>query len=223
MRVIVPTSSRRSKQFSRLHLVANRASRPGSASLVEVEHDELAGRGRADAGEPVGGERHPRQRTDLPVVGPRDLPDLRVPELQHAGAVDRAVELAKAAGCKRAVPLVVSAPFHCALMKPAQERLKVDLDAATFLDLSIPLINNWQAKEIRTGGEARRGLYEQVPNPVRWMESMRYLGSQGVTRFVEVGAGAVLTGLLKNIDPSFSGAKFGAAEDWDKLAAFLSA
>ena len=86
----------------------------------------------------------------------------------HAGAVGRAVELAKAAGAKRGILLPVSAPFHCPLMKPAQERLRVDLDATAFEDLRYPLINNWQAREIRTGAEARRGLYEQVPNPVRW-------------------------------------------------------
>ena len=139
----------------------------------------------------------------------------------NRGAVERAMELAKAAGAKRVVALPVSAPFHCPLMKPAQERLKPDLDATHFAGLRTPLINNWQAKEVRTAAEARQGLLEQVPNPVRWADSMRYLGSQGVTKFIEAGAGAVLTGLLKNIDPSFSGAKFGAAEDWDKLGAFL--
>ncbi len=118
----------------------------------------------------------------------------------HAAAVKRAAELAKAAGARRAVLLPVSAPFHCALMKPAQERLRADLDATEFRDLSCPLVNNWQAREIRTGAEAREGLYQQVPNPVRWLESIRYLAGQGVARFVEAGAGSVLTGLLRNID-----------------------
>jgi [acyl-carrier-protein] S-malonyltransferase len=136
----------------------------------------------------------------------------------NAGAVARAAELAKAAGAKRAVMLPVSAPFHCALMKPAQDRLKADLDATPFRDLAVPLINNWQAREVRTGAEAREGLYHQVPNPVRWEQSVRLLALRGVTRFVEVGAGAVLTGLLRNIDPALVGAKFGEAEDWDKLA-----
>jgi len=77
----------------------------------------------------------------------------------HAGAVQRAMDLCKAAGAKRAVALPVSAPFHCPLMKPAQERMKADLDAADFHDLAFPLVNNWQARE---------GLYQQVPNPVRW-------------------------------------------------------
>jgi [acyl-carrier-protein] S-malonyltransferase len=137
----------------------------------------------------------------------------------HAGAVARAVELAKAAGARRAVLLPVSAPFHCALMVPAQRRLKADLDAAEFRDLRLPLVNNWQAREIRTGAEARLGLYEQVPNPVRWEESIRRLASLGVTRFIEVGPGAVLTGLLKNIDPSLEGLNFRGPEDWGPIEA----
>ena len=136
----------------------------------------------------------------------------------HAAAVNRAVELAKAAGARRAVLLPVSAPFHCDLMKPAQDRLKADLDAAEFRDLKIPLINNWQAREIRTGAEAREGVYHQVPNAVRWSDTIALLASQGVTRFIEVGAGAVLTGLLKNIDPALTGLKFGEAADLDKIA-----
>ncbi|MEP6960720.1 MAG: ACP S-malonyltransferase [Acidobacteriota bacterium] len=136
----------------------------------------------------------------------------------HAAAVARAMELAKAAGAKRAIALQVSAPFHCPLMKPAQDRLKLDLDAATFRDLRVPLINNWQAREIRTASEAREGLYQQVPNPVRWSDSIRQLIASGVTRFIEVGAGGVLTGLLRGIDPSVVGLKFGEAEDLEKLA-----
>jgi [acyl-carrier-protein] S-malonyltransferase len=137
----------------------------------------------------------------------------------HAGAVSRAMELAKAAGAKRAIALPVSAPFHCPLMKPAQERLKGDLDATAFGDLAVPLINNWQAREVRAGAEAREGLYRQVPNPVRWSESIAFLAARGVSRFVEVGAGGVLTGLLRNIDPALSGIKFGEAADWEKVAA----
>jgi [acyl-carrier-protein] S-malonyltransferase len=136
----------------------------------------------------------------------------------HAGAVTRAMDLAKAAGARRAVPLPVSAPFHCALMRPAQERLKTDLDATEFRDLSCPLINNWQAREVRTGAEAREGLYQQVPNPVRWVDSVRLLAGQGVERAVEVGAGGVLTGLLRGIAPSIAGLKFGEPEDLEKLS-----
>src|SRR5438477_468132 len=84
--------------------------------------------------------------------------------------------------------LTVSAPFHCPLMQPAQQRLKDDLDATEFRDLTVPLINNWQAREIRTAAEAREGLYQQVPNPVCWNDSMQVLAAAGVTRCLEVGA-----------------------------------
>jgi [acyl-carrier-protein] S-malonyltransferase len=137
----------------------------------------------------------------------------------YAGAVHRAMELAKAAGARRAILLQVSAPFHCALMKPAQERLIADLNAANFSGLSCPLVNNWQAQEVRTGAEARQGLYQQVPNPVRWAESIRHLAAQGVRRFVEVGAGGVLTGLLRSIDAGLQGFRFGEPADFDKLSA----
>jgi [acyl-carrier-protein] S-malonyltransferase len=123
----------------------------------------------------------------------------------HSGAVERAMELAKAAGAKRAVRLEVSAPFHCALMKPARERLAPDLDQTPFRDLQIPLVNNVAAREVRAASEAREGLKEQVPNPVRWEESIRYLAAQGVDLFIEVGPGKVLTGLLRGIDRSLQG------------------
>jgi [acyl-carrier-protein] S-malonyltransferase len=137
----------------------------------------------------------------------------------HAGAVGRAMELAKAAGAKRAVLLPVSAPFHCALMKPAQERMATHLEETEFRDLAVPLVNNWQAREITSGADARRGLYEQIPNPVRWTESVRYLAAQGVTKCYEVGAGSVLCGLLRGIDPALQTVKFGEAEDCEKAVA----
>ena len=135
----------------------------------------------------------------------------------NVGAVQRAVTLAKTAGAKRAVILPVSAPFHCPLMVPAQQSLAGDLDSATFSDLQIPLVNNWQAREVRSGAEARKGLYEQVPNPVRWEETIRFLIGQGVSQFIEVGPGAVLTGLLRNIDSSVEGLKFREPGDWAEI------
>jgi len=111
----------------------------------------------------------------------------------------------------------VSAPFHCALMKPAQERLLVDLNTTEFRDLECPLVNNWQAAAIRTGEEARRGLFEQVPNPVRWAETVDYLAAHGVMRCIEVGAGGVLTGLLRAIAPTLRGLKFGEPGDLGEL------
>lgn len=140
----------------------------------------------------------------------------------NAGAVERANELVKAAGAKRAIALPVSAPFHCSLMKPAQEMLKADLDAAQFNDLDVPLVNNWQALEIRTGAEAREGLYQQVPNSVRWTESMRALRQAGVERFVEVGQGTVLCGLLKQIDAAARSARFGDPADMEKVKELLA-
>jgi len=135
----------------------------------------------------------------------------------HVGAVNRAMELAKAAGARRAVALAVSAPFHCPLMKPAQERMTPELNAAIFDDLDWPLVNNWQAREVRTASEAREGLIEQIPNPVRWEAAIRHLAAQGVNRFFEVGPGGVLTGLLRSIDPMLQGIKLGEAADVEKL------
>jgi [acyl-carrier-protein] S-malonyltransferase len=140
----------------------------------------------------------------------------------HAGAVNRAIELAKAAGARRAMLLPVSAPFHCSLMRPAQERLRADLDSTAFADLHHPLINNWQAREIRTAAEAREGLYQQVPNPVRWTESIRYLAAQGVTRFIEVGCGNVLTGLIRNIEPGAAASSFGQPDALDRVMALAA-
>ena len=133
----------------------------------------------------------------------------------HKAAVERAMELAKAAGAKRCVALPVSAPFHCPLMRPAQERLRVDLEATEFRDLQVPLVNNWQARVVRSGEEARAGLYEQVPNPVRWVETLRLLESEGVTQAVEVGAGKVLCGLVKNTTAGISARNFGEGKDWE--------
>jgi [acyl-carrier-protein] S-malonyltransferase len=118
----------------------------------------------------------------------------------HAAAVGRAVELAKARGAKRAILLNVSAPFHCTLMKPAQERLAVALDETVIADPQISVVNNVDAREAHSAAEVRDGLKRQVTSPVRWEQSMRYLRNQGVELFIEVGPGKVLTGLLRQID-----------------------
>ena len=140
----------------------------------------------------------------------------------HANAVQRAMNLAKAAGARRAILLPVSAPFHCPLMRPAQARLKADLDATSFRNLSVPLINNWQAREITTGEEAREGLFEQVPNPVRWTDTIRAIFNKGITHIVEVGAGSVLSGLARAIEPRLLAVKFGEPSDLEKLTGALS-
>lgn len=140
----------------------------------------------------------------------------------HAGAVERAMNLAKEAGAKRVVPLPVSAPFHCALMKPAQERLAADLAATAFADLSVPLVQNVTGRLTTSGEEARTGLVEQVPGTVRWTDSIRLLIGEGVTHWVEVGAGGVLSGLLKNIDANHKAARFGEAAELDAVKAYFA-
>lgn len=121
----------------------------------------------------------------------------------NVAAVDRAIELLKERGAKRAIRLKVSAPFHCALMMPAQERLAADLEDVVFKDLSLPLVTNVDASQVGpgkgTGDKARDALVRQVSSPVRWLESMELLISEGVETFVEVGPGRVLSGLLRQI------------------------
>jgi [acyl-carrier-protein] S-malonyltransferase len=114
-------------------------------------------------------------------------------------AVERAVELLKNAGAKRVVKLNVSAPFHCALMLPAQERLAFDLESVSFQDLSVPLVTNVDAAANQAANAARDSVIRQVSAPVRWLESMQLLIEQGVESFVEVGPGKVLSGLMRQI------------------------
>ena len=144
-----------------------------------------------------------RAAADGEVVSPANFnsPD-QIVVSGNTGAVRRVAERAKEAGAKRALLLPVSAPFHCSLMRPAQQRLGPELDALPFADLSIPLINNVRAEEVRTGREARQGLMYQIPSPVLWEQSMRRMLSLGVRKFVEVGPGRVLTGLVRQIDRS---------------------
>jgi [acyl-carrier-protein] S-malonyltransferase len=117
----------------------------------------------------------------------------------HAGAVARASALCKAAGAKKTVLLPVSAPFHCALMKPAQERLAPILAGLPFPDPAVPLVNNVTALPVRTGAECREGLVQQVSAPVRWQASVEQLVALGATTFVEIGPGSVLSGLVRKI------------------------
>ena len=117
-------------------------------------------------------------------------------------AVERALVLAKDAGARRAILLQVSAPFHCALMMPAEERLSADLEGCSFQNLKCPLVTNVDAEPIRTGAETRTALKRQVSRPVRWQESIQRLLDEGVRTFVEVGPGKVLLGLIRSIDKS---------------------
>lgn len=117
----------------------------------------------------------------------------------NAEAIDRACILLKERGAKRAIKLPVSAPFHCALMKSAQERLTKDLDTITFNLLDFPLVTNVDAVAINEGNAARESLKRQVTASVRWLDSVEWLMTQGIDTFVEVGPGKVLCGLGKQI------------------------
>ena len=117
-------------------------------------------------------------------------------------AIDRAIAVAKAHGVRRALPLPVSAPFHCELMKPAEERLRPLLEEAHVKDLWMSLVSNVDASPIGTATAVRNALVRQVASPVRWVESVQKMVLMGVRRFVEIGPGNVLTGLIKRIDPS---------------------
>lgn len=139
----------------------------------------------------------------------------------HVDAVNQVVELAKSAGAKRAMLLPVSAPFHCALMKPAAERLQDALNAVPFSDLSIPLMNNAEADILMSGAAARASLVRQMYKSVQWELSMRKLIEQGVTTFIEFGPGKVLTGLLKRIDKTAVGLNVSDLKTLESAAAAL--
>lgn len=132
-----------------------------------------------------------------------------------AAAVKRAAERARALGAKRAIPLAVSAPFHCALMKPAEERLAPELRALAAADPRVPVVANVDAEPKRDAASAIEALVRQVSAPVRWEAVVRRLASEGVRAYVEVGPGTVLSGLVKKID---RGARLAAVEDEAGLA-----
>jgi len=117
-------------------------------------------------------------------------------------AVERAVAIAKERGAKRAVPLPVSAPFHCRLMQPAAERLREVLATVRFRDLRVPCVTNVDAVPVRTGAEVAEALVRQVAAPIRWVEGVERLVREGVDTFVEVGPGKVLSGLIRRIAPA---------------------
>jgi [acyl-carrier-protein] S-malonyltransferase len=141
-----------------------------------------------------------RQAAEGEVVSPANVNSPgQVVIAGHAAAVDRASERCRAAGAKRAVRLPVSAPFHCALMKPVEDRLAPDLAALAFRDPAVPLVNNVDARVVRDASSCRDGLVRQVSGAVRWQESVELLAREGVTTFVEVGPGTVLSGLVRKI------------------------
>jgi [acyl-carrier-protein] S-malonyltransferase len=118
----------------------------------------------------------------------------------HAAAVGRASEACLARGAKRAIPLPVSAPFHCALMSPARERMRPLLEAAAVEAARFPVVTNVDARPERDGGALRDALVRQIDSPVRWVETVRRLAQEGVDRALEIGPGNVLAGLVKRIE-----------------------
>ena len=128
-------------------------------------------------------------------------------------AVDRAVEIAKAKGAKRAMLLPVSAPFHCSLMKPAADVMADALAKVTINKPAVPLVCNVLASAISDPDEIRRRLIEQVTGTVRWRELVAYMAGEGVTKFFEIGAGKVLTGLVKRIADGATGVSVGSPAD----------
>lgn len=130
----------------------------------------------------------------------------------NSEAIDRACDILKAKGAKRAIKLNVSAPFHCALMMPAEERLGVDLQAIDYSGFAFPIVHNVDAEVNQAPGNVAAALKRQVSSPVKWMQSIYKLRSSGVEKFIEVGPGKVLTGLLRQIDRDASSANVEDAE-----------
>jgi [acyl-carrier-protein] S-malonyltransferase len=117
-------------------------------------------------------------------------------------AVERAIEIAKTKGCKKAIPLPVSVPVHTPLMQQAADRLAAEFDGVTWRNLAVPLVNNAEAAVLQRSEDIRTSLVRQLPSSVRWDESIQTMARLGVTTFVEVGPGTVLTGLVKRILPA---------------------
>jgi [acyl-carrier-protein] S-malonyltransferase len=140
----------------------------------------------------------------------------------HTAAVQRATERVKALGARRAKLLSVSAPFHCALMKPAEERLAPELRALPTARPSVPVVANVDAEPKRDGASSVDALVRQVSAPVRWEDVVRRLASEGVTTYVEVGPGSVLSGLVKKIQPDAHVMTFGSPENLDAIVAACS-
>ena len=137
-------------------------------------------------------------------------------------AVSRAGERAKALGAKRVVPLPVSAPFHCALMQPAQDRLAPELRALPTIEPRVPIVANVDAQPKRSAADAIEALVAQVSSPVRWEDVMRRLALEGVTTYVEVGPGTVLSGLARKIQREATVASFGTPDDLAAIEALRS-
>ncbi|MEX1248459.1 MAG: ACP S-malonyltransferase [Anaerolineales bacterium] len=136
----------------------------------------------------------------------------------HKGAVERAMTAAKAAGARRALPLAVSIAAHSPLMAGAQEEFRKAVDEALIENPAIPIVGNVGADLLETADQIRGDLYGQLTARVHWTESIRNMRKRGVTTFVELGTGSVLTGLLKRIDPEGEGMALGEPADFEKFS-----
>ena len=141
----------------------------------------------------------------------------------HAGAVDRAIKLATERGAKKAVSLPVSAPFHCSLMQPAQDRLAADLGALSFQNPSCPVVCNVDAAVVASAEASREALIRQVTGAVRWEPSVRLLIKKGASLLIEVGPGKVLWGLMRQIDRSKTCVTVGDEASLQKTLAQIAA
>ncbi|MFN3663319.1 ACP S-malonyltransferase [Yoonia sp.] len=140
----------------------------------------------------------------------------------HKAAVERALDIAKAAGAKRAILLPVSAPFHCTLMAPAAAVMQEALANVTINAPAVPLVANVLADVARDPGEIRKLLVAQVTGSVRWRESVAFMAAQGVTDVYEVGAGKALSGMVKRINRDLNATAIGTPEDVAAMAAALN-
>ncbi|MEO1066430.1 MAG: ACP S-malonyltransferase [Pseudomonadota bacterium] len=140
----------------------------------------------------------------------------------NKAAVERAIDIAKSKGAKRGMLLPVSAPFHCRLMEPAAEVMAEALSSTTINAPKVPLVANVTAAAITDPTEIRTRLIEQVPGSVRWRESMAWMLENGITKQLEVGAGKVLTGLIRRMDKAIEATAFGEPKDLDAAKALWS-
>lgn len=174
------------------------------AAMLGIERDELA----AICAEAAQGE----------VVSPANFNSPgQIVIAGHTGAVTRAIEIAKGRGFRKAMPLPVSAPFHCALMEPAAKRLRAVLDGIAVAAPQVPVVSNVEALPNSDAARVRELLITQVCAPVRWDESVQKMADMGVTRFVEIGPGKVLSGLVKRISKEVEVANVEAPANLDIL------
>jgi len=173
--------------------------------------------------EPALVEQACREAAEGEVVSPANLnAPGQVVIAGHAAAVARASERARALGARKAVPLSVSAPFHCALMQPAQDRLEPDLRAVPTHAPRMPVVANVDAEAKREAAAGITALVQQVSAPVRWLDVVQRLGAEGVTTYIEVGPGSVLAGLIKKIQKDAQIVSFSSPEQLDTVLAACS-